>query len=317
MQIETLLVVAFLVIWIAAVLFSMEDYRYIKSSKEKYIKLNPKVYRTPYTTVTAFYLSNKAKHSPVEYERWISNFWTLKKNCILFTDSKTKKWLETFVSLKNVKVNIMEKKHFITAKYDWNAQHELDTFKRYHSAHIYSVWNEKINFIKLAVKQNPYKTQWFIWNDIGSMREPFFNGCDFRSSPVLSTLDINYPHFFCIHNTTVNNFYNQPNLIEPDPKQIDRTDKGSIQATFILTSIDSIDQLHQDYYSHIDMLYKKNIFIGKEELNYKSLYKSKKTSMKLIEIHGHKYLPEFSDVWFFPYPFLQGDADYLIVNNDN
>ena len=86
MQIETLLVVAFLVIWIAAVLFSMEDYRYIKSSKEKYIKLNPKVYRTPYTTVTAFYLSNKAKHSPVEYERWISNFWTLKKNCILFTE---------------------------------------------------------------------------------------------------------------------------------------------------------------------------------------------------------------------------------------
>ena len=44
-----------------------------------------------------------------------------------------------------------------------------------HNRDLYSVWNEKTNMMKIVSDLNPYSSSYFIWLDIGAMRQPGYN----------------------------------------------------------------------------------------------------------------------------------------------
>lgn len=261
-----------------------------------------------YTIVTAFYLM-KSKFHPDKYKNWILNFIHLNMNCILFTNQMTKQWMESWTDLSKFNVEIMEMDNFITSKYDWNAQYTIDD-EKYHSRELYMIWNEKINFLKIASEKNPYHTDWFLWCDMGSLRQAIFQNFDFTSSNVFSQLDQNKTYFFRIKNTKHHNGYFIKNL---DKYLCKKQDLTIVQGGFILTNISSCNDIHQEYYQLLDILYNKGLFIGKDQCCYLSLVnQSKKT--KVLQINSHKYMNLLDDPWFFVYPFMLDVSNYQIIN---
>ena len=260
-----------------------------------------------YTIVTAFYLM-KSKFHPDKYKQWISNFMKLKKmNCLLYTNEHTKKWMQTWMNMEKVHIEIIEMEDFITAKYDWDEQYKMDDEKdKNHSRELYMIWNEKINFLKLASEKNPYQTEWFLWCDMGSLRQQIFESEDFTSSPELQNLDGSKTYFFRITNSKIYNRYFIYNL---NKYFIKNNDVTIIQGGFILTNLFSCNNIHQQYYELLDKLYNNGLFIGKDQCCYISMVNQSK-DIKVLEIKTHKYISIFSDPWFFVYPFMLGVSEY-------
>jgi hypothetical protein len=260
-----------------------------------------------YTIVTAFYLM-KSKFNPDKYKQWISNFIKLNMNCILFTNLETKRWMESWADIQNFHICIIEMDDFITVKYDWNKQYEMDD-EKYHSRELYMIWNEKINFLKIANEKNPYQTEWFLWCDMGSLRQPMFQNEYFKSSSVLKSLQNDKTYFFLIDSFKHHNPYFIYNL----DKYMVKSNIKIIQGGFILTNTGSCKDLHLEYYHLLDILYEKGLFIGKDQCCYLSLVNNSRIT-NVLEIMTHKYSIEFNDPWFYVYPFMLGVSKYKKVN---
>jgi hypothetical protein len=265
-----------------------------------------------YTIVTAFYLI-QSKFTPDKYKEWISNFLQLKMNCIIFTNLYTKKWLETcfgkVLSSTNFKIEVMEMEDFITYKYDWDKQYDMDN-EKYHTKELYMIWNEKINFLKIAYQKNPFQTKWFLWCDMGSLRQKIFFDQNFKSSNILSQLDQSKTYFFRIFCEYHNNTYFINNLKKYDCEGIDL---NIVQGGFILTNLESCNHIHLEFYDLLNKLYDKGLFIGKDQCCYLSMVRRSKYT-KVLEIVNHIYSNTFKDVWFFVYPFMLGLSFYREVN---
>ena len=53
----------------------------------------------------------------------------------------------------------------------WSEQESLDPEQGIgHSRLLYSVWNEKTNFLKIAADNNHFNSSYFLWLDIGAVR---------------------------------------------------------------------------------------------------------------------------------------------------
>lgn len=260
-----------------------------------------------YTIVTAFYLM-KSKFSPDKYKEWISNFLNLRMNCLLFTNQQTKLWLSENFDLQNIKIEILEMDQFITSKYDWQKQYEMDD-EKYHTRELYMVWNEKINFLKIACDKNPYQSEWFLWCDMGSLRQKMFLDQDFKKSKTLYQLDQNKTYFFRIYYYNYHNPYFLNNLKEYECENVDLK---CVQGGFILTNLNTYKTIHSEYYEILDKLYKKGLFIGKDQCCYLSLV-SKSKNTKVLEITDHILSNSFKDVWFFVYPFMLGISKFNII----
>ena len=53
----------------------------------------------------------------------------------------------------------------------WSEQERLDPEQGIgHSRLLYTVWNEKTNFLKIAAHNNHFNSSYFLWLDIGAVR---------------------------------------------------------------------------------------------------------------------------------------------------
>jgi hypothetical protein len=254
----------------------------------------------------------KSKFSTDKYKEWLSNFLALKMNCVFFTDDRTKKWLDTWINVSNdakIRFVILEMDKFITAKYDWSKQLEMDDEKNYHSRELYMIWNEKINFLKLSSEINPFQTDWFLWCDAGSLRQKIFIDDDFTKSDVIPDLENDKTYFFRVPCLYHNNYF----LKNLEQYKCNNTDLRMIQGGFILTNLKSCRWIHQEYYDLLDRLYEKNLFIGKDQCCYLSLVLQSQYA-KVLQITKHKLIHQFSDVWFFVFPFILGLSNYSQIS---
>jgi len=131
------------------------------------------------TIVTAFYNFDKKKHSSSNYYNWIKNYLpNIDANMIIFTDNNSYNFILPF--RKNLehktKIIILDLEKFYTYKYldKWNNDILIDHERGYHSIQLYMIWNEKAHFLKYAININPFNTDYFIWTDIGMVREEYY-----------------------------------------------------------------------------------------------------------------------------------------------
>lgn len=129
------------------------------------------------TLVTAYYRF-KSKHSYENYLTWIKNFLSsVKANLIIFTEENMKNIIQPLVKNSKVHFIIKEFKDLeILKKYDnhiWENQYKIDNPAKHanRTKECYIIWNSKFNFLKEAIKINPFESDKFVWNDIGSLRE--------------------------------------------------------------------------------------------------------------------------------------------------
>lgn len=142
------------------------------------------------TLVTCYY-KVKSKHTFNEYELWIKNLLlTIKCNIIIFTSAEMADWLTQLAlmnrnqsdmsynsSVGNIKVIIKELQDLeIIRKYPdiWDMQYMKDPTRDIRTKECYMIWNSKLALVREAIQLNPFGSDKFVWNDIGSLRDVRF-----------------------------------------------------------------------------------------------------------------------------------------------
>ncbi|OWA52566.1 hypothetical protein BV898_17017 [Hypsibius exemplaris] len=131
----------------------------------------------PVTVVTAYY-NIPSKRSNDSYQEWMSNFLgTIPCHLYIYTDAASQsnirrlRWRflnRTRIVIKSFSDLEMSKRGGL-----WEAQRKLDT-ETNHTKELYIIWNEKLHFVADAIRENIFKSNYFMWTDIGSFRNPLF-----------------------------------------------------------------------------------------------------------------------------------------------
>lgn len=168
------------------------------------------------TIVSCYYKLDQSKHTQEEYDTWIHNLLSnIRANLIVFTCEKDKPYLKTILDsnielqytiivkeLSDLEIN----KHYPDI---WDNQETIDPNKKCGRGRgCYMLWNSKFHFLKEAIEENPYQTDYFVWNDIGNVRDsriiPFLKSYPNKDKITEDKLDIvllngfrNQQDFFC------------------------------------------------------------------------------------------------------------------------
>ena len=144
---------------------------------------------TPSATLITCYYKVKSKHTFDEYSRWIINLLlTIKCNIIIFTSADQAEWINSITlynrlhpkpatELGRVKVIIKELQDLdIVKRYPdiWDDQYAQDPTRDIRTKECYMIWNSKLALVYEAIILNPFCSDKFIWNDIGSLRDSRF-----------------------------------------------------------------------------------------------------------------------------------------------
>lgn len=123
------------------------------------------------TVITAYY-NVKSRASLSLYQKWANNFLRIPFNLVVYTDKENAGWIRKIrgdLPMILVEKNIGEFYHY----------RFLDKYKQFskrdnqkkHSPELYMIWAEKIKFVNEVIKTNPYKSNFFVWCDIGIFRD--------------------------------------------------------------------------------------------------------------------------------------------------
>ena len=244
------------------------------------------------TLVSAYYII-KSKYEPQTYERWINNFMKIKTHKIIYTDENSIDTIKKYdVYNKNkTKYIIFPISDFLLSKYNnlWTKHHEMDIEKEKHSIELYKIWGEKLNFLKKAIKLNPFDSSHFVWCDIGAFR------CVNKISKYL-----NWPKPT-----------NLEKIIFLNLRSFEKTDKDEITTNnfkiqyrigggIIGGNIKSILQFHEKLYEMYDYCFNNDIFCGKDQNIYILTILKNPNLVKLIKIPKHYK----GNSWFYLEDYL-------------
>lgn len=257
--------------------------------------------------VTAYYKLTKSKHGHNTYLYWMQNMLENMRNpLIIFTDSENYEFIKQFRSYSSNNATFYIIKDFSQLKmnnshYNWDQQLELDPEKDIHSKELYIIWNEKLNFIKEACCINPFKSDWFVWLDIGSCRNRDYMGDltfeQIREWPNLEKLN-NLPTdkiSFCKTNF---NFY--PNEYEIDDNYVTKIDlkyNYHVGGLFIL-NVNIIDEIYDLYYGMIEKYINYNRFYGKDQNILCNCLIAYPNRVNML-------YPDYGDPYFYIYQYLR------------
>lgn len=239
-------------------------------------------------SVVSCYYKLSSKHSHDNYDIWINNLLkNTKMNIIIFTSNDLIDYFSKFKEFnKNIKLIIKEFDDLdILKKYNykfWEYQRTLDPTPLVRTKECYIIWNSKMNFIKEAIEFNPFNSDKFIWNDIGSMRDINF-----------SQKIIKYP----IYNNVSNNkldiiLINKYNNIQQEYFQNEVHLSGSIFGS----SRDVFLKIIDLYYKYFNEYVNQNLFIGCDQQILSTLYIKNKELFNLISPNNNNI-----DKWFYLY----------------
>lgn len=131
------------------------------------------------TIVTCYYKLDTSKHSQTDYDMWIKNLLlNLSANIVVFTRQADKGYLKEILT-RNTKLHytiivkeLEELELYRQYPSIWGEQEQMDPNKRCgRGKGCYLLWNSKFQFMKEVIEMNVYKSEYFIWNDIGNVRD--------------------------------------------------------------------------------------------------------------------------------------------------
>ena len=126
------------------------------------------------TVVTAFYPLARSKHGVARYHTWIQNFCRLNCQLVVYTDDSQKNMFATLCPKAMVVARPFDSWQMTSpAMMDfWRRQTPRDPERTIHSPELYAVWAIKQECIMETIRTNPYGSDWFVWCDVGILREP-------------------------------------------------------------------------------------------------------------------------------------------------
>lgn len=250
------------------------------------------------TIVTAYYDFPYKKHSSNLYSTWIKRFFSnIKANIVVFTDENSSGMLNDIVKdMKNVMIVILPINQFYTAKYlsYWQKDHKRD-YERQHNPHLYMIWNEKTMFLQRAIHMNLFKTDYYVWTDIGMVRDekqiPYI--CEFPNPSIIEKLNKERVYLLNIEDFT-----------KEDLKETDATERfmrcNRIGGGVIFGHKTILGKWTQIYYDMMNTFMKNDYFAGKDQSIMACVYLKYRES--LIELIKPNETP--IDPWFYMLYYL-------------
>jgi hypothetical protein len=132
------------------------------------------------TIITAYY-KIPSKRSHEEYLSFMENFLTIQDCLVVFTTPDQEL---TMLALRppaypTIVIPTLIQSFMVSdivSGEEWEKQEKMDQEQGIgHNRDLYSVWNEKTNMMKIVSDLNPYSSSYFIWLDIGAVRQPGYN----------------------------------------------------------------------------------------------------------------------------------------------
>ena len=245
-------------------------------------------------TIVTAYFKLESKHPHEKYIEWMKNIMSLQDAMVVFTTDDMVATILKFRAhaLDRTKVISTTLQETLMAKqYSqdfWQRQLQIDPERGIHQDYrLYWIWNQKIEFTRRVVDDNPFHSNFFSWVDIGYFRNNNFNGqtmlkripYDLKQDQVL-LLDVKSLVLHIKHFET----------------------QDFVGAGFIGGYSQGIRKFHDIYYSLIRK--HSDEFIGKEQPWMWKVCQTTKGLCKLI-------LPdkEHGDPWFYMAPYLTGNTD--------
>lgn len=243
------------------------------------------------TLVSCYYRLKQSKHRLEEYTQWIRKFvMNLNHtNLIIFTSKNDYEYIQSIMQNESIqyKVILREIDDFKVSKdYPtiWNRQAEMDpTPSCGRGIDCYKIWNSKFDLLKQAIADNPFHTEYFVWNDMGNVRED-------KLIPYVST----YP---CSKRFS----RNQLDIILLNgfrENKIFLQNEVHFSGSMFGSHKDTLLELHELFYHYFELYLKKGYFIGCDQQIIGTLF---------IQ-HPEKFNPIFPvdchvDPWFYLYEY--------------
>lgn len=249
------------------------------------------------TVVSAYYMI-KSKLPSSKYVEWISNFMKLDMNCVIFTNKYTFEnvFMNTYPTTSRRIYKIVEIEEFEVSSYKWEKDYEKDHEKHVgHSPELYKIWAEKSFFLKRVIEENPYKSQYFFWNDIGL----------FRFSKILGLLN-EYPNiskiekdkiYMTLVNSYSENDFNNLTVCDERFRYVNRIAGGNFGG-----HIDVVNKFIDEYKKTLEEFDGLDLFKGKDQSLYSWMIVRNPTMFNLVSDSKYSNTPI---EWFYLYIYLK------------
>lgn len=247
------------------------------------------------TIVTAYFKLEISKASHDTYIQWMQNMLMIDNPMIIFCDKESEQLIQTFRENKQDKTHII-----LTDFHEFHSYRYIDTFEKHyerdheqdigHNVLLYLIWNEKSNFLKRAIEIDHFKTEYFLWVDIGCFREP-------------NTRYIHYPKQEKIDQLPKNKvlLLSVGPFTQEELECVKKEDLPSFEYTYRIGGTifggekDILLKWHTLYYDMLEYFITVDKFIGKDQNIMSSVYLLNKEDCNLV--------PERID-WFYFQKYL-------------
>jgi hypothetical protein len=216
------------------------------------------------TTFVTCYYKIKSKQSASVYLNWIDNMLTiLNVPIILYTNIETSLLLTAYAS--KIKIVIIEICDFYSNKYHngFELSYEQDIKRKHlHSVDLFKIYNEKANFLKLAIDDNYFNTSFFYWIDIGCFRPEVthLNYPDLHNWPNFNKLSRDKINMFSVNEININDRILDLNMMTNDTLRTQGNAK--IVGGFFGGRVDKILLYISEYYYLLEQWNLHEKFIG-------------------------------------------------------
>lgn len=249
------------------------------------------------TIVTAFFNFSKKKFHTNYYHYWINNYLpNINNPMVIFTDNESYDLIKQMRSSyeKITDIIIIDLKDFYTYKYIdyWKNDIQRDHENNYHSIELYMIWNEKTNFIKLAIDKNIFNSEYFIWTDIGMIRENYYIPLiqNFPNNKKIEELDKSKIYLLNLKNKIEGNDY---------PTEKYRY-KDCIGGGVIFGHKSTLNEWFNEYYNMLELFIKNDYFAGKDQSIMANVCIKNPNLIKLIIPENSPY----NNDWFYMLHFF-------------
>lgn len=255
------------------------------------------------TIVTAFFTFKKNKYNSNDiYKIWGKNLLSyVNKNFVIFTDEENYDFIYSLRNnelLKNktkiIKINIQDfymYKYIEYLKNDFERDHE----NSFQNIDLYLIWNEKISFVKKAIDYNFFNSNYYAWCDFGCVRNNLYPYIYLTNFPNISKISKNK-----IYMIKTKCDFNDDDYKNPYNNRF-RYLSGSISGSFFIGNKNLLLKMYDLYYNEILINYiKNNLFIGKDQILYISLYLSYPELFEIINGENDDFTIQYSQLeWFY------------------
>ena len=251
------------------------------------------------TIVTCYLDIDKSKHGKENYKNWIINYLSIIKNNNIVIYCNCERTIKLILELRNnflnktkiVKINIED---LYTYRYiDYFTKDNKKDPEKYHVTELYLIWNNKVAFMYDAFKNKYFDTEYYMWTDIGMLREEklydILNANDFKCN--VEKLNKNKIILLKLNNFTKEELSYKKTIMPYKYKTgINRCGGGAIISSKFL-----MEKWFNIYYSMLDTFISNDFFAGKDQNILNNIYiKYGDDLFDLVEPNDYNL-----DKWFY------------------